>query len=231
MTRPWRAPFAYAFADRRAVAARHAVLVHDSNRPVVGVERVAIDVQCHGGRRHSHGVTVEAAHSAEDVPEFTLGWRLRRALARAHITAKEMARLLGVSRYTVTRWIRDETVPAAAYLHEWADLCRVPREWLAGSDLPNAQTGREESMGEWVTISDAAARLGVSKAWMKKYAKAEGIEVRVNGARSWVKWSEVQGWVERSRIEPQYRPVPERDSLSRRRLSVAGRRPEPENHA
>jgi transcriptional regulator with XRE-family HTH domain len=65
------------------------------------------------------------------VPEWTLGWRMQRALAHAGITIEEMASELGVSRSTVSRWVNDHGAdPRIGYLKLWAMRCGVPLEWL-----------------------------------------------------------------------------------------------------
>lgn len=66
------------------------------------------------------------------VPEWTLGWRLQRALAHAGIAVEDMARALGVSRSTVSRWMHDQGArPRVVYLKRWADWCGVSPSWLS----------------------------------------------------------------------------------------------------
>lgn len=65
------------------------------------------------------------------VPEWTLGWRMRRSLAHAGITIEEIARKLSVTRSTISRWVNDKGAPPRAiYLREWASLTGVPLTWL-----------------------------------------------------------------------------------------------------
>lgn len=65
------------------------------------------------------------------VPEWTLGWRLQRALAHAGITTNDIATELEVSRATISRWINDHGAPPRAiYVKEWALRCGVPYEWI-----------------------------------------------------------------------------------------------------
>ena len=69
------------------------------------------------------------------VPTWTLGWRLRRALAFADISVQEIADELGVTRTTVSRWANDRgTPPRRVYVKEWAARCGVPFEWLEKGD-------------------------------------------------------------------------------------------------
>ncbi len=65
------------------------------------------------------------------VPEWTLGWRLNRALSHAGISAADMAADLGVSRATVSRWINDHGAPPrVGYVKLWAMRCGVSLEWV-----------------------------------------------------------------------------------------------------
>src|SRR5260221_14572931 len=66
-----------------------------------------------------------------EIPEWTLGWRLNRALAHAGISAADMAEDLGVSRATVSRWINDHGAPPrVGYVKLWAMRCGVSLEWV-----------------------------------------------------------------------------------------------------
>jgi transcriptional regulator with XRE-family HTH domain len=65
------------------------------------------------------------------VPEWTLGWRLQRALGHAGLSISNIASEMGVSRTTVSRWINDRgTPPRLVYVKEWALQTGVPCEWL-----------------------------------------------------------------------------------------------------
>jgi hypothetical protein len=52
----------------------------------------------------------------------------------------------------------------------------------------------------WVSIPDAASRLGMSMWWVKELARAEGIERRRQGNRLLVNWTSVEELIARSRI-------------------------------
>jgi transcriptional regulator with XRE-family HTH domain len=73
-----------------------------------------------------------------NIPQWTLGWRMQRSLAHADITVSEIARDLGVSRATISRWLNDRGAPPRAiYVKEWALRCGVSCEWLrADEELP-----------------------------------------------------------------------------------------------
>jgi transcriptional regulator with XRE-family HTH domain len=65
------------------------------------------------------------------VPEWTLGWRLQRALAEAGIGVQQMADELQRSRSTLSRWFSDQgKPPPLLYLRHWAERCAVDEHWL-----------------------------------------------------------------------------------------------------
>ncbi len=68
-----------------------------------------------------------------NIPEWTLGWRMQRALAHAGITVNEIADALDVSRGTISRWMNDKGAPPRPiYIREWALRTGVPYAWLTG---------------------------------------------------------------------------------------------------
>jgi transcriptional regulator with XRE-family HTH domain len=68
------------------------------------------------------------------VPDWTLGWRMQRALAHAGISVNDMAADLEVSRTTLSRWLNDRGAPPRSiYLRQWALRCGVDYSWLAGN--------------------------------------------------------------------------------------------------
>ena len=74
-----------------------------------------------------------------ETPEWTLGWRLQRALAHAGMTTEEMAAELGVTRQTVSRWINERGAqPRAGFVKLWALRCGVPYEWLVAGEVRTA---------------------------------------------------------------------------------------------
>jgi transcriptional regulator with XRE-family HTH domain len=82
--------------------------------------------------------------ATNDIPEITLGWRLRMAMERAGLKAEEMADMMDVHRGTITRWTHDiGAAPRPIYLQKWAEICRVRYDWLAGgaADRPRAGNG------------------------------------------------------------------------------------------
>ena len=83
------------------------------------------------------------------IPGWTLGWRLRRALAAGEISTAEMADHLGVTPTTISRWCNDKGAPPrAVYVRAWAERCRVPYEWLAHGierELPHLDSNQEPS--------------------------------------------------------------------------------------
>lgn len=69
------------------------------------------------------------------VPEWTLGWRMQRALAHADMTVEQMGEEIGVSRSTISRWLNDRGEPRIGYLKLWALRCGVPLGWLLGEGI------------------------------------------------------------------------------------------------
>lgn len=66
------------------------------------------------------------------IPDWTLGWRMRRALGHADVSVQEMADELGVTRSTLTRWMSDiGAAPRPAFLRVWAMRTGVDYQWLS----------------------------------------------------------------------------------------------------
>jgi hypothetical protein len=53
---------------------------------------------------------------------------------------------------------------------------------------------------EWVTLAEAAQRLGMSKAWLGALAKSEGTHVVRRGRRLGVDWTTVETYIASSRV-------------------------------
>jgi transcriptional regulator with XRE-family HTH domain len=72
-----------------------------------------------------------------EIPEWTLGWRMQRALAHADLQTTQIAAEIGVSRSTVSAWLNDRGAePRIGYLKLWAMRCGVSLEWLlSGTDV------------------------------------------------------------------------------------------------
>ena len=81
-----------------------------------------------------------------DIPEWTLGWRLQRALAHAGVSVEEMADEIGVSRSTVSRWLNDRgTPPRIGYVKLWALRTGCSLEWVLGWVPALARAGGQNS--------------------------------------------------------------------------------------
>lgn len=67
-----------------------------------------------------------------EIPPLTLGRRMELALRKSGVKKEVMAGLIGVHRGTVSRWLADDWTrpPAKAILEKWAEVCRVPEDWL-----------------------------------------------------------------------------------------------------
>lgn len=87
-----------------------------------------------------------------EIPEWTLGWKLKRALNYAELSAQDMAAELGVHVATVSRWMNDRESPRRAYLMAWALRCGVPFGWLTGDEeLPRVDSNHQPA--GWLTDS------------------------------------------------------------------------------
>ena len=89
------------------------------------------------------------------VPEWTLNWRMQRAMAHAGLQIDDLAGELGVSRSTVSRWLNEHGAPPRiGYLKLWAMRCGVPLDWL----LSGAEVRRPGSCPP----DDHASAMGVA---------------------------------------------------------------------
>jgi transcriptional regulator with XRE-family HTH domain len=80
--------------------------------------------------------TAMTTYRGGQVPDWTLGWKLKRALDFAGLSAQEMAAELGVHVGTVSRWMNDRETPRRAYLMAWALRCGVAFSWLTEDESP-----------------------------------------------------------------------------------------------
>lgn len=79
---------------------------------------------------------------APSIPEVTLGWRMRLALAHADMSIEDMGDHLGVHRATISRWLNEHgTPPRDGFLRLWALRTGVPFEWLAHGVIPDPTPG------------------------------------------------------------------------------------------
>jgi transcriptional regulator with XRE-family HTH domain len=89
--------------------------------------------------------------SAGAVPEWTVGWRMQRALAYAGVSVQQMADDLDVNRATIGRWLSDRIMPRRVYVQQWALRTGVSFEWLCHGD---AGPCGEHPGGTWQSRSN-----------------------------------------------------------------------------
>lgn len=77
-------------------------------------------------------------------PALSLGDRLALARKRLHLGQAAMADLAGVSRHTVSKWERDIIEPRLTDAARWAELTKVPLDWLATGHNPRHDTARHQ---------------------------------------------------------------------------------------
>src|SRR5260370_36855122 len=84
------------------------------------------------GWSRSRRMTVTEQPDGE-IPEWTLGWRLARALAHGGVSVEGMAAELGVSRSTISRWMNDRGAPPrGGYVKLWSQRAGVSVEGVLG---------------------------------------------------------------------------------------------------
>lgn len=64
-----------------------------------------------------------------EVPPWTVADRLAKARLRAGLKQEDIAEHLGVSQSSVGKWEIGRPI-RIGYLRLWADLCKVPLDWL-----------------------------------------------------------------------------------------------------
>lgn len=69
-----------------------------------------------------------------EIPAWTIGDRMNKALTHAGMTHQEMADHLGVNPSTMRTWTSGKVRPRAGMLRTWAIRCGVPYEWLVTGD-------------------------------------------------------------------------------------------------
>lgn len=72
-----------------------------------------------------------------ELPEWTLGDRLRKAREHAGLSREELADILGVKKNSLWNWEADASRPRdlVDLLHKWSKATGVPAQWLLGIGL------------------------------------------------------------------------------------------------
>ena len=85
----------------------------------------------------SYGQTLQNVYESihtkrrSDMSIFTE--RLREELDRQHVSANEMARRLGISRSTVSKWFNRDSMPNRGIINSIAEMLNVNPDWLLGN--------------------------------------------------------------------------------------------------
>jgi transcriptional regulator with XRE-family HTH domain len=93
----------------------------------------------------------------EKIPEWTLGWRIRRAMADAGISRDELAQELGYAPNSISNWMHDKTPVRAGVLKQIALRCSVNFEWLKDGVSPATRRKAGDSRGRAGAVAAAAA--------------------------------------------------------------------------
>lgn len=87
------------------------------------------------------GFMTEQPYFAEE-PEWTLGWRIQRALDHGDLKQKDLMERFELSRDTVSRWCRDiAPAPKKFVLNEIAVMCGVSSRWLIDGESSKPSGG------------------------------------------------------------------------------------------
>ena len=78
---------------------------------------------------------------SSNVPEWTIGDRLRKALAVSGVKVSEMADELEVERNTIGNYMAGRTRISGAALKLWAMRTGVPLEWIRTGDASPGSPG------------------------------------------------------------------------------------------
>jgi DNA-binding XRE family transcriptional regulator len=73
---------------------------------------------------------------AGDVPQWTLGDRMRKAREHAGLKQSELAKEIGIGRTSVVSYESGRKTPSRPVLLSWAMRCGVDHGWLTGSPDP-----------------------------------------------------------------------------------------------
>jgi transcriptional regulator with XRE-family HTH domain len=74
-------------------------------------------------------MSIESAEATADLAD-----RLRKSLQASDTSIDRIADELGITPATVDAWLRGLAAPRVAHLMVWARVCRVPFEWLMGTE-------------------------------------------------------------------------------------------------
>lgn len=72
-----------------------------------------------------------------NIPELTLGWRLKMAIEAGGLKSADLEEMFEVSRNTVSRWLNDKTEPKRLFLREIALRTGVDYNWLKTGRHPH----------------------------------------------------------------------------------------------
>lgn len=86
-------------------------------------------------------MTESPLFAAGEIPQWTLGDRLRKARLHAGLEQTELAKEIGIGRTSIVKYEKDVQVPPRPVILSWALRCGVPFEWLSNGHVPAGHGG------------------------------------------------------------------------------------------
>jgi len=86
-----------------------------------------------------HTARMTISPDAGQIPPWTRGDRLEKALKASGVQVQDMADYLGVSRQTLSSWFSGRTSPTTGVVRIWALRTGVPFLWLETGQAPGVQ--------------------------------------------------------------------------------------------
>lgn len=83
----------------------------------------------------------EAPQTSANIPQWTLGDRLRKAREHARLSQAQLAHEIGIGRTSLTHYETEKKLIPRTALLAWAFRTRVPPEWLRDGTTGPTDTG------------------------------------------------------------------------------------------
>ena len=98
------------------------------------------------------------AYGAGDVPEFTLGDRLRKAREVSGMEMQDLAALIDIHRQSVARYEQGIAVPKQHVLLSWSMVTGIDLQWIVSGVPRSTQVDQSTRTTDSVDREDSAYR-------------------------------------------------------------------------